>query len=245
MATEFEKIDRTGLKERFVREVQRKIFAGELLPGEQLPPERELAAQMGISRSLINVGILDLESKGFVEVVPRTGTFVQDYRRNPTPETLAALMHYDSESLDYSLFKSLVDTRLLVQRECVRLSVEQKDPAVFAGMQEALERMNTESRDELVEALFDFHYELTKASGNLIYPMIYSGFKLALHHLMVTHLQEQPNPRKYVRMHEVLLTALIAEDAPAADDAIVNIMDTSINVLKKHYLHRNGKRAPR
>jgi len=238
MAASFEKLDSAGLKERFVREMQRKIFAGELLPGEQLPPERELAAQMGISRSLVNVGILDLESKGFVQVVPRTGTFVQDYRNNPTPQTLAALMSYDSEPLDYTLFQSLVDTRLLVQRECVRLSVEQGDPAIFAGMQEALERMDAKSQDKLVAALFNFHYRLTKASGNLIYPMIFSGFKLALHHLMVTHLQQQPNPKKYIRMHEELLDALIAGDAAAADDAIVSIMNTSISVLKKHYMQK-------
>ena len=109
MTTTFEKLDSVGLKERFVQEIQRKIFAGELLPGEQLPPERELAAQMGISRSLVNVGILDLESKGFVDVVPRTGTFVIDYRENPTPDTLAALMHYDSEPLDYALFQNFCE----------------------------------------------------------------------------------------------------------------------------------------
>jgi len=238
MATTFEKLDSSGLKERFVREMQRKIFAGELLPGEQLPPERELAAQMGISRSLVNVGILDLETKGFVEVVPRTGTFVLDYRNNPTPETLNALMHYDSEPLDYALFKSLVDTRLLVQRECVRLSVAQGDPAVFDDMAEALERMNPDSQDDLVTAMFDFHYRLTKASGNLVYPMIFSGFKHALHHLMVTHMKQQPNPKKYIRLHQDLFDALVASDAPAADEAIIKIMDTSIAVLKKHYMQK-------
>jgi DNA-binding FadR family transcriptional regulator len=66
MAVVFDKMDKVGLKERFVREIQSKIFAGELQPGDQLPSERELAAQMGISRSLVNMGILELESKGFV-----------------------------------------------------------------------------------------------------------------------------------------------------------------------------------
>ena len=223
------------MKERFVREVQRKIFAGELLPGEQLPPERELAAQMGISRSLVNVGILDLESKGFVKVVPRCGTFVQDCRKNPTPQTLAALMSYDSTKLDYSLFHSLTDTRLLVERECVRLSVALGDPTIFAGMREAWERMQTDRQDELKDALMDYHYHLTKASGNLVYPMIFKGFELVLRHLMETYLQQKLRHEEYMSLHEDLLVALEAMDAKAADEALVGILGISIGVLEKPY----------
>jgi len=235
MITVFEKIDKTGLKERFVREIQRKIFSGELLPGEQLPPERELAAQMGLSRSLVNVGILDLESKGFVRIEPRHGTFVLDYRKHPTPQTLAALMNYDPTKLDYPLFQSLMDTRRLVERECVRLSVARDRPDEYDGMRAALDNMRASDRDTAVDALFEFHYLLTQSSGNVVFPMIFKGFEPALRRLMVLHLQQQPLHEDYFLLHERLLSALEAQDAGSAEDLIMRILNTGISVLERPY----------
>lgn len=235
MATVFEKMDQAGLKARFVREMQRKIFTGALSPGEQLPPERELAAQMGISRSLVNVGILELESKGFVKVEPRRGTFIMDYKKNPTPQTLAALMSYDSTQMDYTLFQSLMDTRKLVERECVRLSAGRGNPAAYAGMREALGRMRGAAAAALVDALFDYHYLLTQASGNDVYPMIFKGFELALRRLMESHLRQRPEHKAYIDLHEALLDALEQADAAAADDAIMSILSLGVSVLEQPY----------
>ena len=53
--------DSKNLKAGFVDMMQAKILSGELKPGDRLPPERELALQVGISRGSVNQGILDLE----------------------------------------------------------------------------------------------------------------------------------------------------------------------------------------
>lgn len=56
-----------NLKGDFVQMMQAKILSGELKPGDRLPPERELALQVGISRGSVNQGILDLERMGFLD----------------------------------------------------------------------------------------------------------------------------------------------------------------------------------
>ena len=66
---------------------------------------------MGISRSLVNLCILELESRGFVRIVPRQGTFVNDYKRQGTPQMLLSLMNYDIDKMDWTLFDNMVDTR--------------------------------------------------------------------------------------------------------------------------------------
>ncbi len=45
-----------NLKANFINAMQAKILSGELKPGDRLPPERELAQQMGISRGSVNQG---------------------------------------------------------------------------------------------------------------------------------------------------------------------------------------------
>ena len=63
----FGKISAPSLKEICVQEILTKILSGELKPGDRLPPERELAEAMGISRSSVNHGIMELENMGFLE----------------------------------------------------------------------------------------------------------------------------------------------------------------------------------
>ena len=117
------------LKKSFVDEMQSRILSGQLKPGDRLPPERELAEELGISRGSVNQGILDLERMGFLRVVPRKGTFVADYIKNATPLTIAAIMNYDSTMYDAELFRGFMDFRILVERECVRLACLHMDDA--------------------------------------------------------------------------------------------------------------------
>lgn len=63
--------DSKSLKAGFVEIMEAKIFSGELKPGDRLPPERELALQLGISRGSVNQGILDMARMGFLRIVPR------------------------------------------------------------------------------------------------------------------------------------------------------------------------------
>ena len=83
---EFKKLTAPSLKELFITEIQNMILSGKLEIGEQLPPERELAESMHVSRAVVNSGIATLEKKGFLDVRPRIGNFVADYRRNGTLE---------------------------------------------------------------------------------------------------------------------------------------------------------------
>ena len=53
------------LRELFVNELQNMILSGKLEIGSKLPPERELAESMKVSRAVINSGIAELEKKGF------------------------------------------------------------------------------------------------------------------------------------------------------------------------------------
>lgn len=74
---EFEKLQTASLKELFISSVEDKILSGELPIGAQLPTERELAEMMDVSRGVVNSGIAEMAHKGFLEVRPRVGTFVQ------------------------------------------------------------------------------------------------------------------------------------------------------------------------
>ena len=61
---EFEKISSPSLRELFVDQLENMILSGKLKIGEKLPPERQLAQMMQVSRAVVNSGIAELEKRG-------------------------------------------------------------------------------------------------------------------------------------------------------------------------------------
>jgi len=202
-----------GLKKTFIHEMQQKIFSGELQIGQQLPPERELAVCYGVSRSLINTGILELERQGFVRIIPRQGSIVADYRKNGTLDVLVALTNCKAKLVDYPLFCNMVDMRVLIECECARL----------ACVQATLEELDTLGTfvhcmrvcgDPLdaVEPLVSFHYKITQISGNAVYAMTFKSFEPMVKSLARQHLNAAPDLPKTAKLHGDLLTAMYARD---------------------------------
>jgi DNA-binding GntR family transcriptional regulator len=77
------------LRERIVEFIKDAILSGKLAPGERVP-EQEIAESFGISRTPIREAFRQLESEGFITVVPRKGAVVSaitakdvaDFRHN-------------------------------------------------------------------------------------------------------------------------------------------------------------------
>ena len=66
------------LYEQITEQIQSRIMAGELRPGDKLPPERELAEQFGVSRTAVREAVKALHEKGLIDVQPGKGTFISN-----------------------------------------------------------------------------------------------------------------------------------------------------------------------
>ena len=120
----FTKISAPSLTDLFVHQIENMILSGELTVGEQLPPARELSAKMGVSRTVINAGLVELEKLGFVEVQPRQGVYICDYRRKGSVDTLVAIMRYNGGALRKNEVRSLLEVREALECLCLRLVLE-------------------------------------------------------------------------------------------------------------------------
>ena len=135
----YSKITALSLTDLFVQQIENMILSGELAFGEQLPPARELAAKMGVSRTVVTAGLVELEKLGFVEIKARQGVYVCDYRRRGTMETLVAIMRYNGGALRQNEVRSLLETRDAMECMCMRLVVERSDTASLEALAPVLE----------------------------------------------------------------------------------------------------------
>ncbi len=174
---EFEKLTSPSLKELFISNIEAKILSGELPVGQQIPPERQLAQSMGVSRAVVNSGIVELENRGFLDVRPRVGTFVADYRRAGTMETLKSIMTYNRGRLRNEEIRSILEVRDALDKLAVAdiiPHVTELDNMLLLEKVEAI-RQARDNR-QAAEAAFAFQHELAMLSGNTLLPLIFRSF---------------------------------------------------------------------
>lgn len=174
----YTKISAPSLTDLFVQQIENMILSGELAIGEQLLPARELSLKMGVSRPVISAGLVELEKLGFVEIVPRQGVFVCDYRRKGSVETLVAIMRYNGGALRKNEVRSLLETRDAMECLCIRLALERVGTAELEQLSPILDKLSEEKDpDAAAELVYTFHHELAMISGNVLMPLLYNSFR--------------------------------------------------------------------
>lgn len=220
-----------SLKGSFIEKLKAKILSGELKPGDKLPPEREIAKEIGISRGSVNQGILDLERMGFLRIVPRQGTFVAEYGNNATPETLAAIMTYDSAVINSRLFRDFMDFRILVERECSRLACIYLTPKKTDDLKEVTNILYSVREEDFTEAVFQYHKCIVEISDNKAYLMIFQSFEKMIRNLIAEHFKDSNEVEKSLPIFQELTNAIIRRDAYEADLLMHNLLGTASSYL--------------
>lgn len=134
-----------------------------LEPGDKLPSERMLSDKFGVTRSNVREAIQKLEFYGILKSIPQSGTFVANIG-------VVAMngMIEDILRLDEPDFKSLVETRILLELKTVRLASLRRSEDDLKKIKEALddyESVALSGKDAVQEDLL-FHLAIAKASGN-------------------------------------------------------------------------------
>ncbi len=84
------------LYQQIVEQIERRFVSGELKVGDQLPSERELAEQFGVSRIAVREAVKALREKGLVEIRPGRGTFITNGTEGVVRHSLGLLMQFEA-----------------------------------------------------------------------------------------------------------------------------------------------------
>ena len=149
--------------EQVVGRVYELIKRDGLQPGERLPPERELAKQLGISRPSLRAGLGSLISMGVLQSRQGAGTFLVDGppALDSEPLRLLAKLHGFS-------FVHMFETRSILEVGAAGLAAERATGEQLATMSEEIAEMFAALKDPQQFLLHDvaFHRAVAAASGN-------------------------------------------------------------------------------
>src|SRR4051812_11590393 len=123
-------VDNRRLYRQIADQIAALIEKGEYGKGERLPPERDLARQLGVSRPSVREALIALEVEGYVEVRVGSGVYVLGARPAGVAEALPA----DSGPFE------LIKARWLIEAECAALAAKHATKAQVRAMEEALDQ---------------------------------------------------------------------------------------------------------
>lgn len=225
---QFQKLSAPSLKELFVTELENKILSGELTVGSKLPSERELAASMHVSRAVVNAGIAEMEQKGFLIVKPRVGTFVEDYRKNGTLETLVSIMKYNGGSLAKEEIKSILELRVVLVNLASTLAIDNCTDEQLEGLSKIMKTISpNDNYEDVVDKTFTLYHELAFISGNALLPLFFVSFKDLVCRLWLRFVLNY-GKEALIESNQILVDKLIERDKTGVSAHVTNSTNEAI-----------------
>ncbi|MDF2235686.1 FCD domain-containing protein [Albimonas sp. CAU 1670] len=192
------------------------IVAGRFLPGEALPPERELAAESGLSRSSVREALRLLETEGLLTT--RAGRAGGSVVTRPGRDSIARSVELFVRAHGMRL-GALLDCRLAVEPMLARLAACNRTEAQLAEIAEIHARF--EASVDKVPAYkrinLDWHLAVARASGNEPLMALMEAVAAPIRDAQeYRHVTTPELRRGAVRAHSVILEAIAAGDGEAA-----------------------------
>jgi GntR family transcriptional repressor for pyruvate dehydrogenase complex len=157
------KHDHQGVKDFIISQIRDLINLKNLEPGDKIPSERILSEKFNVSRSNVRDAIQKLEFYGILNSIPQSGTFVADIG-----VTAMNGMIDDILRLEEPDFRSLVETRVILELKIARLAAVRRTDADLIQIEEAMNAYNTKilNGEKAVQEDLLFHLAIAKACGN-------------------------------------------------------------------------------
>lgn len=204
--------------ELIISQIRDLINSGAVKPGEKLPPERKLAEHLGVSRGQVREAINKLQLYGIVKVQAQRGTTVTGIGIVALEGLIANILQLENPD-----FKSLVDTRILLEKEAARLAAIHRTADDLTELNEALMSFKKKliEEGEAIEEDLLFHIKIAEASKNtvlkslmmIITPDIVKSF---IQYKVCNAITNQQT----IKEHQKILTMISTQNAEGAVSAM-------------------------
>jgi len=205
------------------------IRNGEYKPGARLPPERDLARELGVSRPSVREALIALEVEGLVEVRIGSGVYVRKLPNGNARDSADALAG------PFELLRA----RYVIESECAALAAKSVKRAQVRALEATLDEMHAEldSGRSPLPADRQFHLSIAEATGNgalvHVIRLLWDERSGELYRKLEDHYDSPQLWRGAVGEHRAVLKAVAAHDPDAARAAMQRHLDQAYKRFSK------------
>lgn len=207
---QFEKIQNNGPKvpELVMDSLLKAMEAGTIRVGEELPPERDLAEALGISRNSLRECLAIMSFMGIVENRGNRKILVKNADRFRKARSLIDL------SYSQDTFEDFMEFRRTNEREIARLACIRATEEDLERLRNSVERLEADATD--FEADVDFHVNLAYASHNTIFAAMLNYVNSLILELRMRFFEREEYHGKTAEAHRRIYEAVKARDEELA-----------------------------
>ena len=209
------RLTRTRLYEQVAAQITAWIEANGLGAGDRLPPERELAARLGVSRATLSQALVALEVVGAVVVRNGDGTVVTEASRGQQRIVEAIRAHADR-------LPEVIETRDALETKIAALAARRRTAEDLARIDDALAAMaaDVEAGGRGVEGDERFHGAVTAAAHSLLLARLMDEISDLVRETRIESLGQPGRPLDSLAAHRAIAEAIRAGDPAAASAAM-------------------------
>lgn len=228
---EFKEITPVRLYESAIEQIMDLVKRSELKPGDKLPPERELAEKLSISRNSLREAFRVLESRGLIKSKAGGGRYVREIRKNGYSNTENIIL-----SLEKSSILELLEAREIFEVKIAKIAAQRATIEDTELIEQVLNKMNQEEElkdKKKTESDTEFHLAIARASHNFVFVNI---IKLHLDLLRDTREKtwQMPGRReKQHQEHQAIWQAIKGHDTKKAGEAMLKHLRNVREILVK------------
>lgn len=203
------------------------ILDGHFPPDSNLPPERDLASQLGVTRPTLREALQRMARDGWLDIHHGVSTRVRDYWSEGNLAVLTAIVQR-TDHLPSDFVDNLLAVRLSLAPAYTHLAVE-NDPARIEALLSAAAGID-DTPEAFTAADWELHHTLTIASGNPIFTLILNGFH-DLYYIMGLRYFALSDARDTSRaFYRDLHSCVSKQDAAAAGNVTAAVMARSLEI---------------
>ncbi|MBZ4020535.1 FadR/GntR family transcriptional regulator [Streptomyces purpurogeneiscleroticus] len=197
-----------------IEKIKGMIVSGALRPGDRLPKESELAAELGLSRNSLREAVRALALIRILDVRQGDGTYVTSLDPQLLLEAMSFVVdfHRDDTALEF------LAVRRILEPAATALAADRIRPAQLDALEERLDALGAApSEEELVACDLEFHRCIVAASGNSVLGSLLDGLSGPATRARIWRgLPRKEAVARTLTEHRAILGALRARDAEAA-----------------------------
>ena len=193
------------------------IAGGAVAEGDRLPPERQLAAHMGVGRSAVREALAALEILGIVTVRPGSGTYLSGSTSELLPQTLSWGILLNAEKT-----RELIEVRHGLEVQAARLAATHISASSLRVLTDHTDTMQEHVGDfhKFVTADMLFHQELASGADNVLLRDILQSVRSLIRVWVERALNDTDHAQLTLAEHRAVLAGIEARDPEGAAEAM-------------------------
>lgn len=219
-------IDRVGITELVVERIKDLLARGELKAGSRLPPERELAEMLNISRPSLRTALKALSVMGIIHAKPGAGTYIAE----SLPEIFTEPMRFMT-LINNTSIEELFEARRIIEAGLAELAAERATPDDVQALVAELEGMRAtiDDPENFLKHDVRFHQAIAHTANNKLMSLVMDTIAQMLFQIRRQTIANASDMGEAIEWHQKITEAIRKHDPKRAKEALSNHLRAALD----------------